>query len=232
LSYFVLICARGGSKGIPKKNIRSFLGKPLIAWSIEIAKKLPGNPRVIVSTDDEEIAQIARQFGAEIPFIRPIYLAQDNSPEWDVWKHAINFLNLEDSQKYKEILVLPPTAPLRNISDIVGLIDHFNESNVDIVLTVSEASRNPFFNMVKENSKGLVELVCRDSKHIFRRQDAPEVFDITTIAYMAKTEFILNSSSIFDGTVSKVIVPKVRSIDIDDIIDFEVAEFLMKKIER
>ena len=143
------IFARGGSKGLPGKNIRNFCGKPLIAWSIEQALAVESIKGVIVSTDSQEIAEVSRKFGAEVPFMRPNHLAQDESPEILSWKHALNFLLERDGVLPSVMLSLPATAPLRDASDIKNCLDLFNEGHSDVVITVSESYRNPFFNMVQ-----------------------------------------------------------------------------------
>ena len=113
-----LICARGGSKGLPGKNIRPLGGKPLISWAIDQAKSVSRISRVIVSTDSEEIARVARASGAEVPFIRPAELAQDSSPEWLVWRHALNFLKETEGTYPDLFVVVPATAPLRSVQDL------------------------------------------------------------------------------------------------------------------
>ncbi len=154
MKYVVLICARGGSKGLPGKNIRSLDGVPLIGWSINAAKALDNISRIIVSTDSAEIVQVAKEHGAEVPFMRPDYLAQDNSPEWLVWRHAINYLEENDREAIDALIVLPVTAPLRSVGDINACIDLFESEDVDSVITVSEASRSPYFNMIHNNKDG------------------------------------------------------------------------------
>ena len=148
-----VISARGGSKGVKGKNIRSFLGKPLIAWSIEQALLCPEINRVIVSTDSEDIADIARSYGAEAPFMRDSYLANDTAGKWEVWQHALEACE----QYYKEpidlYVDLDCTSPLRDVEDISAAIKQFKESNVDAVFSVCEARKNPYFNIVEEEKR-------------------------------------------------------------------------------
>ena len=223
------IFARGGSKGLPGKNTRLLMGKPLIAWAIEHAQAVPSIRRVIVSTDSEEIANVAREHGAEIPFMRPQELAQDSSPEWDAWRHALSYLQETEGQLPDAMVSVPTTAPLRMPIDIQNCLDLFSEGGADAIITVTEAHRNPWFNMVKEVSDGRVELVNQDKNRVFRRQDAEKVFDVTTIAYVLRPQFVLEATSLFTGTVRAVEVPVERAIDIDTQFDFEIAEFLMSK---
>jgi CMP-N-acetylneuraminic acid synthetase len=226
------IFARGGSKGLPGKNIRLLHGKPLIAWSIEHALAVRRIERVIVSTDSEEIAAVARAYSAEVPFIRPAELAQDNSPEWLAWRHVLNYLRESNGNFPKVMVSLPATAPLRLPIDIENCLDEYEKGYADMVITVTDAHRNPFFNMVKVNADGTVGLVIPPSSEIARRQDAPTVFDMTTVAYVARSEFVMTHDRTFDGLVRAVHVPRERAIDIDTLLDFQIAECLLNVRER
>ena len=222
------IFARGGSKGLPGKNIRVLAGKPLIAWSIEHAQAINRIGRVIVSTDSMEIAEIARHYGAEVPFIRPEELSQDNSNEWFAWKHAINYY-INSGGDLKELFIsIPTTAPLRLPLDIDRCIDEYEKGDVDMVVTGTDSHRNPYFNMVKINEKEQAELVISSSKHLTRRQDAPRIYDLTTVCYVGDSKFILDKNSLFEGRVKMVYVPRERAIDIDTLFDFKIAEILLK----
>jgi len=223
------IFARGGSKGLPRKNIKVLAGKPLIAWAIETALKVSEVNRVIVSTEDPDIADIAREFGAEVPFIRPKNLASDNASEWDAWRHALLTLRDIEGEFPDPFISVPTTAPLRLPDDIRACISTYNEGGADVVLAVTEAHRNPWFNMVTTESDGTVRLVNEFSGFINRRQDAPSVRDITTVAYVANPHFILENNRIFDGIVKSISVPVERAIDIDTPYDFAIAEFLMNQ---
>jgi N-acylneuraminate cytidylyltransferase len=219
------IFARGGSKSLPGKNTKLLLGKPLIQYSIEVALQTPGIDKVFVSTDDSEIAKVAQSNGA-IVIDRPAELAQDNSPEWLAWKHAINWVE-ERYGNVKEFVSLPATSPLRSVKDVESAILKRSDTGADICIAITPASRSPYFNMVKESEGGLIELVNKPNNPIFNRQDVPEVFDITTVVYVASVEFIMSNNNIFDGKVASVEIPKYRSIDIDDIYDFKFAEAIL-----
>lgn len=223
------IFARGGSKGLPGKNIRPLGGKPLIAWSIEHALAVKRIERVIVSTDSEEIAAVAREYGAEVPFIRPAELARDDSPEWLAWRHALNYLRETTGALPESMVSVPTTAPLRLALDIENCLDEFEKGDADMVITVAEAHRNPWFNMVKANHDGTVGLVLPPMNGITRRQDAPSVYDMATVAYVARPDFVLTHHGTFAGRVRAVQVPIERAIDIDTLLDFEMAEFLMNR---
>lgn len=221
------IFARGGSKGLPGKNIRPLNGKPLIAWSIEHAIAVKRIDRVIVSTDSDEIAELARQYGAEVPFMRPVELAGDNSPEWLAWRHALNYLK-ESTGALPEVMVsVPTTAPLRLPIDIENCLDEYEKGNADMVITVTDAHRSPYFNMVKTNADGSVGLVNPPQSTIARRQDAPVVYDMATVCYVANPEFVMAHNSTFEGRVKAVHVPTERAIDIDTLLDFQIAECLL-----
>ena len=221
------IFARGGSKGLPGKNIRPLGGKPLIAWSIEHALAVQRIGRVIVSTDSMEIAAVAREYGAEVPFIRPAELARDDSPEWLAWRHALNYL-LDKNGVLPEVMVsVPTTAPLRLPLDIENCLDEYEKNDTDMVITVTDAHRSPYFNMVKTNIDGTVGLVIPPQSAIVRRQDAPAVFDMATVAYVARSEFVMSHNASFEGRVRAVHVPAERAIDIDTLLDFRIAACLM-----
>lgn len=221
-----LIPARGGSKGVPRKNVRPLAGKPLIAYAIEAAQKSRFIERVLVSTDDEAIAQVARKYGAETPFLRPKGLAQDDSPEWLVWQHALRFV--EKERGLPEVLVcVSTTSPLRSVADLDASIECLMGSDADVVISVKPAERNPYFNMVVLDEKGYATVVIPTGKSVHRRQAAPAVYDITTVAYAARARFVLGASGIFDGRVRTVSVPAERALDIDTEFDFRMAECLM-----
>ena len=221
------IFARGGSKGLPGKNIRPLGGKPLIAWSIEHAFAVKRIERVIVSTDSEEIAAVAREHGAEVPFIRPAELARDDSPEWLAWRHALNYLR-ETTGILPEVMVsIPTTAPLRLPIDIENCLDEYEKSDADMIITVTDAHRSPYFNMVKTNEDGTVGLVNPPQSVIARRQDSPIVYDMATVCYVANSEFVMTHNAIFEGHVKAVQVPAERAIDIDTLFDFQMAEYFL-----
>ena len=224
---FAFIFARGGSKGLPGKNIKPLLGKPLIEYSIDIAKSSSIIDRVFVSTDDNEIAEIAIAAGAEV-ILRPNNLAEDHSPEWLAWRHGIEYAK-EKYGSFDNFISLPTTSPLRSLFDVESAILMRIEKSADICISVAEASRSPYFNMVKKSEGGFISLVNQPSVIVERRQEAPKVYDITTVVYTACPSFILNNYGLFSGRVTSIEVPKERAVDIDDIYDFLLAETIMKK---
>lgn len=222
---FAFVFARGGSKGLPRKNVLPLGGIPLVAHSILRAKQLETIDKVFVSTDDDEIKSVAQEYGAEI-IDRPLQLAGDTASEIDAWRHAIKYLQ-ERGEEFDVFLSLPATSPLRNCSDINACLNSL-DNNTDVVITVTPASRSPYFNMVSRDSEGFSR-VLNASDGYARRQDAPEAFDITTVAYVLRPEFILNNRKIFDGRVKSIIIPKERAVDIDDYWDYKYAEALFNE---
>ena len=226
---FAFIFARGGSKGVPGKNIKEICGKPLIAYPIEIAKEIESIEKIFVSTEDDNIATVAKEFGADI-IPRPHDLAQDDSPEWLAWQHAVKWLE-EKGESFDIFVSLPTTSPLRNKKDITQCLTSLDKKT-DVVVGVTEATRSPYFNMVRKDYNGFLKVFLGDDNKYTRRQETPAIFDITTVAYVSRPEFIANFTGIFDGKVKGVEIPAERALDIDTELDFEIAEFLMDKVLR
>jgi CMP-N-acetylneuraminic acid synthetase len=222
-----LIFARGGSKGLPDKNIRPLSGKPLIQWAIETAFEVSEISRVIVSTDSLEIAEIAMSCGADVPFMRPDYLASDTAAELDAWKHALAYLRDEESAMPTVMVSLPVTAPLRTAEDVSKAIQLFSSTDSDLVVAVSEAQRNPYFNMLVRD--GDLFVLGNSSMNVSRRQDAPDYYDLSTVVYVANTDFVLRTDRILNGKTRAIVIPKKRSLDIDDIDDFALAEIYLRE---
>ncbi|WP_407644455.1 acylneuraminate cytidylyltransferase family protein [Dongshaea marina] len=199
-----------------------------MSYSIEAALNHPQIEQVIVSTDSQEIAQVALEWGAQVPFIRPAELATDTAPELEAWQHAIRFCQTQPQwHSFSTFISLPATAPLRSEDDVTRCLELFGQSNFDLVVTGSIASRSPWFNMVKKKDDGAIELVL-PSQHT-RRQDTPQVFDLTTVAYVSSPQYILNSQNVMQGRIGLVEIPRERAIDIDEPLDFEIAECLLAR---
>ena len=223
------IFARGGSKGLPGKNIIPLAGKPMIGWTIEQARAVKRISRIVVSTDNTEIARIALEYGAEVPFMRPNHLASDTASEWDAWRHALNTMYNIEGALPDPFIALPVTSPLRLPKDIEACIDLYEKGDADMVITVTAHHRNPWFNMVRYREDNTLTPVNNPDHFLVRRQDAPEVYDMTTFAYVANPSHILSKYGVFSGRVRAVEIPVERSIDIDTQHDFNLAEFLMLK---
>ena len=220
---FAFVFARGGSKGLPRKNVLPLGGIPLLAHSIRAAQQSPSVSEVFVSTDDDEIAATARQWGARV-IERPAELATDTAPEWLAWRHAIQEA-IARYGAFDTFLSLPATSPLRAPNDVEACLQAL-QSDVDMVITVTPAARNPYFNMVTRAKDGISRL-CIEGGALARRQDAPAVYDITTVAYVARPSFVLQRDRLFDGKVHSVVVPRERAVDIDDALDFKMCELLI-----
>lgn len=232
MNIICVIGARGGSQGLPNKNIKLLLGKPLIAWSIEAAISVKEINKVIVSTDSEEIAQISKAFGAEVPFKRPKKLSGSEVGKFDVWKHAL----LEAENYYKQnfdiFVDLDCTNPLRDNYDIVNCIKQLieNKNNgVDTVFSISKSRKNPYFNMVEKEENGYLKLSKPLSKKILRRQDAPIVYDHVASIYTILSSQVKNGQGLLSGFAQGYDIGENKSFDIDSELDFEIIEFLMKK---
>ena len=223
-----LICARGGSKGVPRKNLRPLAGKPLIGWAIEIARKCPSIDRVVISTEDEEIAEVARNYGAEVPFLRPNELARDDSPELHVWQHVLRTLGALDGRMPDVLVNIPAVSPLRTVEDVEACVTGLLDYNADLCLTVKPVDRNPYFTTVKIDDGWASPLITPPAP-IFRRQDAPEVFDIVPVAYAARADFVLRTQHLLDGKVRAITVPPERSVDIDTELDLAFVQFLLER---
>ena len=223
---YAFVFARGGSKGVPGKNIRKLAGQPLLAYSIDLARKIEAVDKIFVSTDDKTIATIAHEYGADV-INRPKELARDDTPEWLAWQHAVKLIQEQD-ESFDVFLSLPTTSPLRNKQDILSALKILDK-NTDMVLTMTEATRSPWFNMVKKMENGYIDLIIKNDSSYTRRQETPVIFDMTTVAYVTRPEFVKNASGVFDGQVKGIEIPPERALDIDTELDFQVAEFLMHK---
>jgi CMP-N-acetylneuraminic acid synthetase len=228
VTVFAFVFARGGSKGLPGKNVRLLAGKPLIAHSIAAARAVGAIDRVFVSTESDEIASVARHYGAEV-IARPAELATDTAPEWLAWQHAVRTLR-EQGAAFDYFVSLPATSPLRTPADIEGCLTMLDET-ADVAIVVTPSARNPYFNMVVRQPDGATQVVL-NAGTVTRRQDAPAVYDITTVAYVTRPDFVVSNSGIFAGRVASFVIPKERAVDIDDEVDFCLAEVLIGRREH
>lgn len=221
------IFARGGSKGLPGKNILPLCGKPLIAYAVEVGRQSKYISEIFVSTDDPAIAAAAEKYGATVPFLRPAELASDRSPEHLSWQHAANFM--KTNKIACDVFVsLPPTSPLRTAEDVDRCVEHFLEGGSDVSIAVCKSDRHPSFNMVFRNESGRIS-IAMPAQGITRRQDAPPIFNISTAVYVTSPDYILRTSSYMQGVVTSTLISAEKSIDIDSILDFKLAELIMKE---
>ncbi len=223
-----IIPARGGSKKLPKKNIRPLMGKPLIYYTITEAKKSNYLDRIIVSTEDRKIAQIARGYGVEV-ITRPQELAQDDTPALPVYQHAIRFL--EEKERYSPdiIVVLQPTSPLRLAVDIDGAIEQFLKTEDYPVVSVCEVTHPPQWMYTLR--KGILVPVLKGEIPA-RRQDALTVYQLNGAVYVIPRDTVMKQNSVLGKTTRAYLMPAERSIDIDTEIDFKLAELIIKDNPR
>lgn len=218
-----IIPARGGSKGVPRKNIRDLAGKPLIAWTIDEAKKSRYIDRLILSSEDDEIIEVAKEYGCEVPFKRPLELAQDDTPGIDPVLHAI-----EQCPGYDYVVLLQPTSPLRTVEDIDGCIEKLLVSEADFCVSVSEPDKSPYWMYTLENDK-MVSLLPQEGL-VLRRQELPKVYSLNGAVYVGEIQqVIIQKGFITDNTIAYS-MDNVSSIDIDSELDFTMCEVLINKI--
>ena len=223
---FCFIFARGGSQRIPNKNLKKINNKSLLEITINLAKKVNKIDKIFVSSDSNKILNIARKNNTQI-IKRPKFLCSSKSNEFESWKHAIQSLK-KKKINFDYFLSLPATSPLRNKKDISQCISSLDE-RTDMVVGITEANRSPYFNMVEKNDDGFINILIKNDNGYTRRQETPTVFDMTTVAYVTRPEFIRNYKGIFEGKVKGVEIPAERALDIDTELDFEIAEFLIYK---
>jgi len=230
MKILAVIAARGGSKGVKDKNIRLLADKPLIAHTISQVKRWGKFDKFIVSTDSERIASVAREYGAEVPFLRPLSLAGDTSPKMDALRHAL--LGAEEcyGEKFDALLDLDATSPVRTVGDIDGILEAFKETKASCVFSVVKARKNPYFNMVEKLPDGSVKICKKAAPPIIRRQDAPAVYDMNASMYVYDRDFLLdeNNKNPYSKTAGIYEMNEMSAFDIDTELDLKFIEFLMK----
>jgi len=222
------ICARGGSKGLPGKNVRLIAGHPLIAYSIAQARRCRFIDRVIVSTDSDEVAAVARRYGADVPFLRPAELAQDTSAKVPAIQHAVLEIEREIGRSIDYVVDLDPTAPLRTLDDIRACWELVQQPATDVVFTVTPAEKNPYFNMV-ELTDGYARMSKVPARPVVRRQDAPAVYSMNASVYAYRRDALMVDGRVVGERSRTVIMPPERSRDIDGPLDFAFLEFLVRE---
>lgn len=218
-----IIPARGGSKGLPLKNIKMIAGKPLLAWTIEAAFKSKLIDQLIVSTDDQEIADVARKLGASVPFLRPTEFATDVASGMQPVFHALGEL-----PGFDYVVLLQPTSPLRDASDIDGSIQKCLTDGAVSCVSVTESLSHPNHCYLLDD-RGQMTLYVPNPEKFARRQDMPRVYCLNGAVYVAKVAWLKENKSFVGSETVSFVMPKDRSVDIDDLYDFEIAEFLIKK---
>ena len=223
-----VIPARGGSKGLPGKNIRSFAGLPLIAHSILLAKMCREIDRLIVTTDSLEIANIAKGYGADVPFVRPAELAQDDTPIWPVLRHALQAVS-NSEEEFQYLLLLDPTSPAREPSDITEALGRLHECpEADGIISVSQPDFNMIWHCVVEQDGWMRDLM-EEGHNFERRQEVPAVYRINGSLYIWRTSFVRTQEDSWRKTGKNLIyvTPEFRSLSFDTLDQFERAEILV-----
>lgn len=231
MNILITICARGGSKGVKNKNIRPLMGQPLIAYTINQAKNWGRSSDIVVSTDSQEIATVAKQYGALVPFLRPDHLASDTAAKVPVIRHALMECEKIYQKKYDLVVDLDTTSPIRDKNDLENCYQKFVQTKPQLLFSVVPAHRNPYFNMVEDNNEGFAKLCKQLPTRVTRRQDAPRVYDMNASIYFYDRNFLLREDCVeafFEKSVSYE-MNELSGFDIDREIDFTYMEFLIKE---
>jgi CMP-N,N'-diacetyllegionaminic acid synthase len=222
-----IIPARGGSKGLPRKNVLPFMGHPLIAHSIMLAQMCPEIDQLVVSTDSDEIAIVAHKYGADV-IARPVELAQDITPMWPVLQHALNAVEQLDDRQYGSLMLIDPTSPSRLPEDVAGFAKCLaNNPEADGVVCVSQPEFSPFWHCVIEKDGWMADLIP-GADSFTRRQDLPTTYRINGLLYLWRRSHVLGASNWRQGRLLKYEVPEHRTIHIDDVYEMRKAELLVK----
>lgn len=221
-----LIPARGGSKGIPHKNIKPLNGKPLIYYAIDIARQFTDDKNICVSTDGDDIIKVVEEYGLKVPFKRPDTLASDSSGSYEVIMHALDFYK-NNGTTYDTVVLLQPTSPFRRFVDVRNCIDVYN-SEYDMVVSVKNASSNPYYDCFEKNEKGYLHISKGDG-NIQRRQDAPGVYEYNGAVYVINVNSLYQLPMNEFKKVGMFVMDEIHSLDLDTIIDWKFAELLIKE---
>jgi CMP-N,N'-diacetyllegionaminic acid synthase len=223
-----IIPARGGSKGLPGKNIREMCGKPLIAWTIEKAKKSRYLDAILVTTDNQEIAEISRRFGAHVPFIRPAELATDQASTYDVIRHAMQYFEKAENTVFDYVVLLEPTSPLREDDDIDRMLELLvaRKDEFDSIVSMGEVTEHP--SIMKRLVGDSIEPFCPELAQTTRRQDNAPAYFPFGVAYIAKTGVILEENTFYTRRCTYFLIKRYQNYEIDDMYNFLCTESVMK----
>ena len=222
-----VIPARGGSRGVIKKNLRPLCGKPLIVYAIECGLNCRSIDHLLVSTDDHEIAEVAKRNGAEVPFLRPSELATDTTPTLPVLQHAVIEAEKVYSKRVRCVVLLEPTGPLKTEEDVEAALKIFREGDCNAVVSGNVAHRNPYFSMV-EMRDGYVHLSKEPLMSVGRRQDTPGVYDLNPIVWIYSRKALFEERARIPNRTRIYLVPPERAFDLDTEFDFELMEYMMR----
>lgn len=219
-----IIPARGGSKGVPRKNIKMLAGKPLIAWTIEEAKKSKFIDMCIVSTEDEEIKSVAEEWGGNVPFMRPMELAQDDTPGIEPVLHAVKMM-----PGYDFVVLLQVTSPLRTVEDIDGALAYCLDRDCESCVSVTEAEHSPYWMYQMDMQKRLQPILKMEKEKSYQRQKLPKAFQLNGAVYVANVDFVQRAREFIGEETLGYVMPQERSYDIDTMMDFMMIELLLKQ---
>lgn len=220
----VIIPARGGSKGIPHKNIKPLAGKPLICYAIDNARSVADDADICVSTDDPEIIRTVEDYGLKVPFVRPESLASDTAGTYGVLLHALGYYE-KQGRHYDAVLLLQPTSPFRRNEDIQGAMDLYGPG-MDMVVSVKAASANPYYNCFEEDAEGFL-CHSKGEGNFVRRQDAPAAWEYNGAVYVINPESLKASPLSQFRHVRKYVMDDLHSLDLDTPLDWKIAELIL-----
>lgn len=226
MKILVIIPARGGSKGIPHKNIKPLNGKPLILYTIDEAREIVSDEDICVSTDDPEIIKCVDNYGLKVPFVRPEELATDTAGTYEVLLHALNFYE-KQGRHYDVVLLLQNTSPFRKAEQIQEALKLYTQ-DVDMVVSVKECAANPYYCVFEENSEGYLH-VCKGDGNIFRRQDAPKVYEYNGAIYIMNVEKLKTTHMHKMQKRVKYVMDDLSSFDLDTMWDWGIAESIINQ---
>jgi CMP-N,N'-diacetyllegionaminic acid synthase len=222
------VVARGGSKSLPRKNLAPLAGRPLIAWTIEAALRCRDVDRVVVSTDDDEIAAVARAQGAEVPFMRPPELAEDSTPTMPVIVHALRWLEAEQGYVPDAVVLLQPTSPLRTADDITGVVALARERSADSVISVSLAWSHPHLAKRIAGDGRLEDFIAHPK--VDRRQDLEPVYSLNGAIYLARRAALLENQTFYGPNTYAYVMPPERSLDVDTAWDLHLCDLVLRDL--
>ena len=226
MNSLVIIPARGGSKGIPGKNIKELGGKPLICHTIDVAREIVSDADICVSTDDDKIREVVENYGLKVPFIRPTYLSTDHAGTYEVLLHALDFYERK-GLVYDNIILLQCTSPFRTAEDVRKALDLYSP-DIDMVVSVKESQSNPYFNLFEEDSEGLLRHSKGEGEYV-RRQDTPKVWEYNGAVYVINPVSLKQSPLSKFKKIKKIEMDTLRSLDLDTPADWLIAETLISQ---
>lgn len=226
MKVLVIIPARGGSKGIPHKNIKPLNGKPLIHYTIDVARGIVKDEDICVSTDDADIIKCVEDYGLKVPFVRPAELATDTAGTYEVLLHALDFYE-KQGKEYDVVLLLQNTSPFRSVQHVKEALDLYR-TDIDMVVSVNETKTNPYYNCFEDDTEGFLKKTL-DSTMFVRRQDAPKTYEYNGAIYVINPDQLKKMSLGKFTRRIKYVMDDIHSVDLDNMMDWKYAEFIMKE---